>query len=177
MVKRKKKDTFQEFRSNGKPSYKTIKTPLKSLLHNHYDVQPIINDLILKINDLVINSYQFIRLYILFCFNNHRDLPELDENFILYCIKTLGERSPQGPKSKNINLLNELNEFYNNEYQPLINHEKKQLKNLSYVAQQIETALSNNVQEHFIQHLLRFINKTTDNITKDKKVLYKFKNQ
>jgi hypothetical protein len=128
----------------------------------------------------VINSYQFIRLYILFCFNNHRDLPELDENFILYCITTLGERSPQGPKSKNINLLNELNELYNNEYQPLINHEKKQLKKLSlvlpYVAKQIEKALSNNVQEH-IQHLLRFINKTTDNITKDKKVLYKFKNQ
>jgi hypothetical protein len=51
MVKRKKKDIFQEFRSNGKPPYKTIKIPLKSLLHNHYDVQPIINDLILKIND------------------------------------------------------------------------------------------------------------------------------
>jgi hypothetical protein len=63
MVKRKKKDTFQEFQSNGKPSYKTIKTPLKSLLHNPYDVQPIINDLFLKINDLVINSYQFIRLF------------------------------------------------------------------------------------------------------------------
>jgi hypothetical protein len=76
----------------------------------------------------VINSYQFIRLYILFCFNNHHDLPELDENFILYCIKTLGERSSQGPTSKNISLLNELNEFYNNEYQPLINHEKKTIK-------------------------------------------------
>jgi hypothetical protein len=111
-------------------------------------------------------------LYILFCFNNHLDLPEIDENFILYCIKTLGERSPQGRKSKNINLLNELNEFYNNEY-----HEKKQSHVLPYVARQIEKALSNNAQEHFIQHLLRFIYKTTDNITKDKKVLYKFKNQ
>jgi hypothetical protein len=104
----------------------------KKILFKNFEVMvSIINDLILKINDLVINSYQFIRLYILFCFNNHRDLPELDGNFILYCIKTLGERSPQGRKGKNINLLNEL---YNNEYQPLINHEKKQLKKLSHVS-------------------------------------------
>jgi hypothetical protein len=59
MVKRKNKETFQEFRSNGKPAYKTIKIPLKSLLRNQIDVQPIINDLIFKLNDLMILSYQF----------------------------------------------------------------------------------------------------------------------
>jgi hypothetical protein len=31
MVKRKKKETFQEFRCNDKSAYKTIKIPLKSL--------------------------------------------------------------------------------------------------------------------------------------------------
>jgi hypothetical protein len=95
----------------------------------------------------------------------------------LYCIKTSGERSPQGPKSKTINLLNELNEFYYNEYQPLINHEKKTIKKIITCFTLCKKELSSDVQEHFIQHLLRFINKTTDNITKDKKVLYKFKNQ
>lgn len=46
MVK-KKKDTFQEFRSNDKSPYTTIKTTLKSVLRNK-DVQPIITNLVLK---------------------------------------------------------------------------------------------------------------------------------
>ena len=35
MVKKKKKDTFKEFRSNEKSAYTTIKTTLKSVLHNY----------------------------------------------------------------------------------------------------------------------------------------------
>ena len=48
---------------------------------------------------------------------------------------------------------------------------------LPYLATQLHTSLSNNTQEHFIQHFLRFINKTTTNITEDKAVLFKFKKQ
>jgi len=181
MVKKKKKDTFQEFRSTDKSAYTTIKTTLKSVLHNHKEVQPVITNLVFEMNDLMIHSYQFIRLYILKCYNNNQHLPEINEKFILYCIKTLGIRSNQGAKSKDTNLLEELQEFYDNEYQPLLNHEKTQLKNttflLPYLATQLHTSLSNNTQEHFIQHFLRFINKTTSNITEDKAVLFKFKKQ
>ena len=46
MVKKKKKDTFQEFRSNEKSAYTTIKTTLKSVLHNHKEVQPVITNLV-----------------------------------------------------------------------------------------------------------------------------------
>jgi hypothetical protein len=73
-------------------------------------------------------------------------------------------------------LLETLQEFYDTEYQPLLNHEKTYLKNttflLPYVATQIHTCLSNNLQEHSLQHFLRFINKTTDEITEDKAVLH-----
>ena len=58
---------------------------------------------------------------------------------------------------------------------------KTNLKNttflLPYLATQIHTSLSNNIQEHFIQHFLRFINKTTTNITEDKSILFKLKHQ
>jgi hypothetical protein len=88
-------------------------------------------------------------------------------------------RSNQGAKSKDTELLEALQVFYNNEYQPLLNHEKTKLKNttflLPYLATQLHTSLSNNTQERFIQHFLRFINKTTTNITEDKAVLFKFK--
>jgi hypothetical protein len=175
----KKKDTFQDFRSTEKSAYTTIKTTLKSVLHNHKEVQPVITNLVFEMNDLMIHSYQFIRLYVLKCYNNNQPLPEINEKFILYCIKTLGVRSNQGAKSKDTDLLETLQEFYDKEYQPLLNHEKTKLKNttflLPYLATQLHTSLSNNTQEHFIQHFLRFINKTTKDITEDKATLFKFK--
>ena len=181
MVKKKKKDTFKEFRTIEKSAYTTIKTTLKSVLHNHKEVQPVITNLVFEMNDLMIHAYQFIRLYILKCYNNNLHLPEINEKFILYCIKTLGIRSNQGAKSKDTNLLEELQEFYDTEYQPLLNHKKTNLKNttflLPYLATQLHTSLSNNTQEHFIQHFLRFINKTTTKITEDKATLFKFKKQ
>ena len=181
MVKKKKKDIFQEFRSTDKSAYTTIKTTLKSVLHNHKELQSIITNLVFEMNDLMIHSYQFIRLYVLKCYNNNQPLPDITEKFILYCIKTLGVRSNQGVKCKNTDLLETLQEFYDKEYQPLLHHEKTQLKNttflLPYLATQIHTSLSNNTQEHFIQHFLRFINKTTEKITEDKAVLFKFKKQ
>ncbi len=181
MVKQKKKDPFQEFRSTEKSAYTTIKTTLKSVLHNHNDVQPLITNLVFEMNDLMIHSYQFIRLYVLKCYNNKQPLPEINEKFILYCIKVLGEKTNTGRPEKETSMLETLQEFYDKEYQPLLNHEKTSLKHksnmLPYLATQLHTSLSNNTQERFIQHFLRFINKTTTNITEDKAVLFKFKKQ
>ena len=180
MVKKKKlKDEFKEFRNNDKSAYKTFKIPLKTILLNHDTIQPDINNLVFEMNDLVIHTYQFIRLYVLNCYTNKQTLPELDENFISYCIKSLGTRDNRGKKCKDMKLLETLEKFYQEEYQPLLNHEKINLKNTSfllpYLATQIHTSLHNNLQEHFIQHFLRFINKTTTEITEEKALLFQFK--
>jgi len=181
MVKKKKIELFQEFRSNEKSAYTTIKTTLKSVLRNHTEVQPVISNLVFEMNDLMIHSYQFIRLYVLKCYNNRQLFPEINEKFILYCIKALGEKTNSGRKEKDTSMLETLQEFYDTEYQPLLNHQKTQLKNksnmLPYLATQLHTSLSNNTQERFIQHFLRFINKTTTKITEDKATLFKFKKQ
>ena len=180
MVK-KKKETFQQFRNDDKSAYKTFKIPLKSILRDRFTIQPVLNDLVFDINDLVIHSYQFIRLYVLHCYHNKQPLPEINDTFILYCIKILGTRDNRGRQSANATLLETLQEFYDTEYQPLLNHEKTDLKNttflLPYVATQIHTCLSNNLQEHFLQHFLRFINKTTNEITEDKAILHTFKHK
>jgi len=182
MVKKKKpKDTFQEFRNNEKSPYKTFKIPLKTILLHRDTIQPVIHNLVFEMNDLVIHTYQFIRLYILNCYTNNKPLPMIDETFILYCIKSLGSRDNRGKKGKDTELLEMLDTFYKTEYQPLLNHEKTNLKNttflLPYLATQIHTSLHNNFQEHFIQHFLRFINKTTNEITEDKATLFQFKKQ
>jgi len=178
-VKKKKKEEFKEFRNVEKLAYKTFKIPLKSILFNCDTIQPLINNLVFEMNDLVIHTYQFIRLYVLDKYTKKQPLPTIDDTFISYCIKTLGTRDNRGNKCKDIKLLEILEEFYKTEYQPLLNHEKTNLKNttflLPYLATQIHTSLSNNIQEHFIQHLLRFINKTTNDITEDKQLLFQFK--
>jgi len=130
MVKKKKpKDTFQEFRNNEKSAYKTFKIPLKTILLNRETIQPVINNLVFEMNDLVIHTYQFIRLYVLDKYTKNLLLPTIDDTFISYCIKTLGIRDNRGKKCKNIELLETLEEFYKTEYQPLLNHEKTNLKN------------------------------------------------
>ena len=182
MVKKKKpKETFKEFRNNEKSAYKTFKIPLKTILLNRDTIQHLIHNLVFEMNDLVIHTYQFIRLYILNCYTNNVPLPIIDETFILYCIKSLGSRDNRGKKGKDTELLEILDTFYKTEYQPLLNHVKTNLKNTSfllpYLATQIHTSLHNNFQEHFIQHFLRFINKTTNEITEDKATLFQFKKQ
>jgi hypothetical protein len=180
-VKKKKKEDFKEFRNNEKSAYKTFKIPLKTILLNRDTTQPVINHLVFEMNDLVIHTYQFIRLYVLDKYTKNQPLPTIDETFILYCIKTLGTRDNRGKKGKDTELLELLDAFYKTEYQPLLNHEKTNLKNttflLPYLATQIHTSLHNNFQEHFIQHFLRFINKTTNEITQDKGTLFQFKNK
>jgi hypothetical protein len=180
MVK-KKKENFTSFRSNDKSAYKTFKIPLKTILCNRQEVQPVLNHLVFDINDLVTHTYQFIRLYLLHLYNQQLPLPVIDETFVLYCVKTLGVRDNRGRQSANTQLLETLQEFYDIEYQPLLHHEKTDLKNttflLPYVATQVTTCLSNNLQEHFIQHFLRFINKTTQEITEDKSILHTFKHK
>ena len=183
MVKKKKKETFKTFRNLEKSKFKTIKTTLKSVLLKHNTIQPIITNLVFEINELVIHSYQFIRLYILYCFHNHLAFPIFDDKFtfVKYCIKILGTKSNSGRKSKDTQLLDTLQKFYIEEYQPLLNHNKISLVNKSHlidiIAEQIQVCISTNIQEHFIQHFLRFINKTTNKITEDKKELFEFKHK
>ena len=147
MVKKKKlKDEFREFRNTDKSAYKTFKIPLKSILQNRNTVQPVINNLVFEMNDLVIHAYQFIRFYVITCYSKKTDLPVIDDTFILYCLKVLGTRDNIGRHhEKNDDeyqpLLRREKKKNIDEYQSLLNHEKTNLKNetflLPYLATQI----------------------------------------
>lgn len=100
--------------------YQTIKTSLKSILKNYNEIQPEINKLVIKCNDIVIQTYQFIKLYLLYKYHNNQSLPIINEKFILYCIKTQGIRDNRGKKAKDTDLLDELEDFYNKEFLFLI---------------------------------------------------------
>lgn len=69
---------FITFRSNEKEPFQTRKTTLKHVLRNYKRMQLVVNKLVLGVNDLMIHSYQFIRLYILYCYKMKHPFPEIN---------------------------------------------------------------------------------------------------
>lgn len=158
--------------------FKTFVIPLKKIIKNTLNISKI-NILVIKINNLVKNTYQFIRGYILYCYFNNIEY-EITPEFIKMSIGILGICNKNKPY-KNQELLSKINWYYQNEFQPIYSHCKINLVGLSHfisdIIIEIETCIKNNIQEHFIQHFLRFINKTTINITQDKSLLHCFKKE
>jgi hypothetical protein len=121
-------------------------------------------------NDIAIISYMFIKLYILHCYKNNKPIPDLNRRNITYFIKACGKKSNAGRKSNNNDeFKNELINFYDNEFKPLLNGKDKfDLTNkcflIEYLSVQMATAYNNNIKEHFITRIRRFMNLTKPEI-------------
>lgn len=174
--KEKDKHLFSTYHSGD---FTTIKTSLRSLLINYEKDVIIFENLVKESNEITIRVYQFIRLYLLYCYERNLEFPELNKDVILYFIRACGTRDNRGKKSKNSNFENELNTFYENEFAPLINKQKFDLRNKSYItpyiAKQINTAFYNNLKEHFITRIRHFMNMIKPDYIPDDD-FYKLKN-
>jgi len=179
-MKKKKKEKNSVFQDKKRGNFITIKTSLKSILKDHDINFPKINKLVLECNEIVIRTYQFIRLYILYKYYKNEEILELNKDNILYFIRACGERNKQGKKAKNTTLEKELNDFYDKEFKPCINKKKFSLKNKTYVtpylAQQIQTGFNNNIKEHFITRIRRYMNIFPPSKNIEKKEFNKIKN-
>ena len=168
---------------------KSLKLPLKHILNNHIDYGPLY-EVINRTNLITFNVYYFLRFYILDLFNNNKEIPKIDTNFIMAIFKTLTKKS-QGPKNKNTILINELNKFHLDKLKDIIIYESK---NLSYIlsqeAKQIEINYKNNIILNYIKYLRQYVNEHFKNDYKNdfinpenkifdeksyKKVLYQIK--
>jgi len=142
----------------------TVKTSLKSILKNYKDNYPIIDKIVKDMNDIAIISYLFIRLYVLDCYENNKIIPELTSKNILYFIRACSKKTLRGRQSKDDEFLNELEVFYDKHFKDLINKDKFDLVNksqlIAYLSIQMETAYKNNIKEHFITRIRRFLNIT-----------------
>ena len=184
MKKRKKKpkDKIQKsvFEPKTRGNFIVVKTSLKSVLKDYETNFTIINNLVLECNEIVIRTYQFIRLFILHKYYMNETIPQLDKDTILYFIRAGGIRDKRGKTATNKVFEKELNDFYDKEYQPCINKPKYNLKNKSYItpylAQQIQTSFNNNLKEHFITRMRRFMNVMKPIDDMDKNDFNKIKN-
>ena len=128
------------------------------------DIKTILNDTCFRTNQIVIHTYQFLRLWILNKYHNKLDIPIITEELIKMVMNTLSIKDNRGnkPTDENLILLNEFNKFYEEHYKNL-NYENK--INSSYLSQIINsmatdilTNIENNIKMHFFKYVNRFVN-------------------
>jgi len=176
--------------------YRIIKCPLKCVLKRYDTLHPIIEKAVMDMNEIVILSYQFIRMYLLNKFNNKQDLPTINKQFVLDVIKTISSpTTKRGQKTKEENIKNatgksDMKQFYNEEFSKLVSA-KPSYSNKTHIlaitANEMITCINTNISTHFVKHLFKYINclfkepksleikKETDK--EKRKELYKILNQ
>jgi len=164
-----------------KVKIKCIKSSLISLASDKTFTK--INDTVVRVNKIVIDAYNFIKLYILYKYENSNVLPKIDQAFILTVFKTVTFNSDnRGRKTaQNKDLLNELNDFYETNFKQLCTG-KQDRKNLShmmvYLSIDMLTNITNNITLNFpkyIKNLLKLFYSYKDNMLTNKE-LYKLSN-
>jgi hypothetical protein len=156
--------------------YHTMKCYISSIMLDDNDI-PTFFDVMMRTHKLVIQAYQFVRLWILKNYHDKKDIPEITEDVFKMAFIVLNgnaqlkndndeeikEKQKAGPKPKgdNATLLKEFNKFYDSEYKNL-NYEKVNALHLSqilcYMATDMLTNVENNIKLHFISYVKRFVN-------------------
>ena len=175
-VKEKKKDeeTFDYMKTN--------KDNINNILRDD-KLLPIINDITIRTNKIVIHSYQFLKLYLAYLYENNQNFPFLDKEYICDIFKVITKRKCNSGGYTDENMptqLRTLNDFYKKHYsQTITNNEILYYDKLPYIlayeAIDMITNITNNIQEHFINHLNKYVNivfnikAKRDEITKNNK--------
>ncbi len=163
---------------------KTNKDNIMNVIKYPTDIN-IINDIVIKVNKIVIHTYQFLKLYLIHLYDNKKDFPLINEDFIgyIFMVLTVRKCSSGGYTDKTMpEQLKLLTKFYNEHYKLLtVNDEVIYYDKLNFVLAyegiDIVKNINVNISEHFIQHLNKFVNITfevkdkLDQITKDNKDL------
>ena len=144
-------------------SYKTVKVPLKYCIKDPEINLPKINQSVLTLNSIVIHALQFMKLCILDAYDNYnRKIPDITPNFVKSCLKTVAQRHKTKPDTTNANMLRDLGKFYDKHYRDIAGEQKLPYTNLStvleYLTITIITSYENNIKQHFVEYVERFVN-------------------
>jgi hypothetical protein len=175
-MKRKPKVKVKKPKEENYDFMKTVKENIRNIIKDDTTIT-IINDLAIKTNKIVIHSYQFIKLYCLDLYKNNKPFPKIDKEFICDVFKVITIRkcgSGGYTNEKMPQQLRELYLFYKEHYKSTcdeieILYYDKMSYILAYEAIDMITNIENNIREHFIQHLNKFVNisfKLKDNMNR-----------
>jgi uncharacterized ubiquitin-like protein YukD len=152
MAKKKKQQDNPE-------KYRCFKVPITAILHKDNDIAQrnitILQDAISRANKITSKSYMLLRLWVLHKYHNNQETPEITEDTISMCMKSIMKSSSgQKPKGNNAILLDE--------FQKLHNFQLEDGSNLSsildYYSTTMITAIENNIKMRFFDYIKRFVN-------------------
>ena len=149
---------------NNKPPDKlrTVKCSFKKIIKNKEHIVKIF-DAIVRTHKIVSHAYQFLRLYILYCYKKNKKNIDINTETIKMVFKVLVKDSAgPKPKGQNLEILNMFKEFYEKKYNKLYFDEKIDGSNLSqilnYMAVDMLTNIENNIKLNFSSYVKRFVN-------------------
>ena len=147
--------------------FRIIKCPLKCVLKKYKILHPIIENAVIDINEIVILSYQFIRLFLLDKLHRNQEFPKINKQFVLDVIKSISSTDDKrGQKTKEENIKNasgksDIKRFYNDVFSKLVD-KKPCYSNKSFILTQTSnemiTCIKTNISTHFVKHLFKYIN-------------------
>jgi hypothetical protein len=114
-------------------------------------------------NRIMTHSLQFLKLYMIHCYDNGDALPTIDKPFVNAVMKILCEAATTGrkPKAETQELKARLVDFYQEHYEPL-KLDTMNYRNLNtvldYMAIDVITMYENNIKQHFCEYVERFVN-------------------
>ena len=144
--------------------FKCVKVSLKHIIKNYEINQPKINKTAIKAHKIVIHTLQFMKLYLLDYYDKNSNLPKIDKVFINCCMKILCNQKSSGrpPKKEIKELQDKLTNFYNIHYKSLCQGEKLDYTHmntiLDYLTIDILTMYENNIKQHYIEYVERYVN-------------------
>ena len=143
-------------------SISTVKAPLSKLVRNP-NLLFQIDDIVVRVNKIVIHTYQFLKLYLLHLHLSNLSFPTIDESFILLCMSVLTVKDNRGrpPTDENVEIKADLQAFYDSHYYPL-NPEKIDARLLRRVLEceaiDMVKNITNNIKANYINRLQQFVN-------------------
>ena len=144
--------------------FKCVKIPLQHVLKDKdVNTQKIFNTVVTA-NKIVIHTLQFMKLYLLNYYHTHRTLPKIDKLFVNCCLKTVCvKKTARGrPPNKETQILKtHLTDFYNNHYKHFTHEELEytcMTPILDYITIDIITMYENNIKQHYIEYVERYVN-------------------
>jgi len=161
--------------------YKCIKLHISSIFkqndENIEENMNILQNAIIRTNSITSKTYFLLRIWILKKYHDNLDIPNITEDTISMCMKSILKSSPgQKPKGNNLLLLNEFKTLHNFELEDGSNLSSI----LDYYTTTMITSIENNIKLHFFDYIKRFINSYFKHLYKDeienkdfKKQLYK----
>jgi len=127
------------------------------------------NDIIFRVNEIVKHTYQFVRMYILHCYENDKPIPTIDRSFLKTVFSLVSVRQ------KNSNTTVDLRNFYEKHYSP-IQPEKIDGSNLKETLDHEITDMVTNVENHIKNHFYDYLLHLTSCYTETRKEARKLRN-